>query len=223
MQVLQLPKANQWIYPSWNHDANVKASTEGGPESEFPAIFITSSSAKDNHDDEGDKREAGKSTVCVLASVEWKWFEKFEVHQAANKVSPMTSRAVPKEYGSLSEEYDKLKADMQARLLRVFCDEYPQCRKYIEFTSMSTPLTMNRYINTTRGEFNGLEHGSTRFMARNQRLLRPATPIKGLFLTGQDITQQNLYSAMCAGVLTTIAVAGWSALVSFFWMFLDLI
>ena len=31
------------------------------------------------------------------------------------------------------------------------------------------------------------------------------------------------YSAMCAGVLTTIAVAGWHALVAFFWMFIDLI
>ena len=61
----------------------------------------------------------------------------------------MASRAVPKEYGQLSVEYDQLKADMQARLLRVFCDQYPSCEKHIAFTSMSTPLTMNRYINTT--------------------------------------------------------------------------
>ena len=46
----------------------------------------------------------------------------------------------------LSEEYDALKEDMQARLLRVFCDQYPQCKEHIKFTSMSTPITMNRYV-----------------------------------------------------------------------------
>ena len=72
---------------------------------------------------------------------------------------------------------------------------------------LSTPLTMNRYLGATRGEFNGLHHGQQRFSPKIQRLLRPQTPIKGLFLTGQDITSQTLFEAMKASVLTIFAVS----------------
>ena len=49
------------------------------------------------------------------------------------------------------------------------------------------------------GELYGADHTPDRF---RQKWLKPKTPIKGLFLTGQDITTVGLPSALASGVLT---------------------
>ena len=124
----------------------------------------------------------------MLALIDFRWFSKFVDPSHRDSISPVSARAVAREQTKLSEEYSLLKDEMKARLLKALVDVYPQVEKHISLADLSTPVTMNRFIGTTRGEFNGLHHGSNRFSARTQRMLRPQMPITGLYLTGQDIT-----------------------------------
>ena len=49
----------------------------------------------------------------------------------------------------------------------------------------------------------GIEHGPNRF---KQKWLKPKTPIKNLYLTGQDITTVGFTSALFSGVLTSSVI-----------------
>uniref|UniRef100_A0A7S2FWC7 Amine oxidase domain-containing protein n=1 Tax=Octactis speculum TaxID=3111310 RepID=A0A7S2FWC7_9STRA len=179
-------------------------------------------------DDFWDERGAGnKGCICILAVVEYEWFAKFTAHEKNQKVHgngdqsgertvqvagepivPLQAHSVPKSSGEdLEKGYNELKDKLKARLLRTLTDQYPKVKGHIALSDLSTPLTVNRYLGATRGEFNGLEHGHNRFLAQVQRTLRPKTPIRGLYLTGQDVTQQGLFSAMKAGVMTVFVVS----------------
>jgi all-trans-retinol 13,14-reductase len=68
---------------------------------------------------------------------------------------------------------------------------------------LSTPLSTRHFANYGRGEIYGLNHTPARFA---ERMLKPATPIKGLFLTGQDICTAGVGGAAFGGVITASAV-----------------
>ena len=68
---------------------------------------------------------------------------------------------------------------------------------------VSTPLSTRHFANYERGEIYGLAHSPERFAAR---WLRPRTPIRGLWLTGQDVATCGVAGAMAAGYLTASAM-----------------
>ena len=49
----------------------------------------------------------------------------------------------------------------------------------------------------------GIEHGPDRF---KQKWLKPKTPIKNLYLTGQDVTTVGFTSALFSGLLTSSVI-----------------
>jgi all-trans-retinol 13,14-reductase len=53
------------------------------------------------------------------------------------------------------------------------------------------------------GEIYGLDHPPARFA---KEYLKPVTPIKNLFLTGQDIVTVGIGGALMSGVLTASAI-----------------
>ena len=79
----------------------------------------------------------------------------------------------------------------------------PKLKNKIDYYELSTPLSTKTMMNYDNGELYGLEHTPSRF---RQRWLRPETPIKGLFLTGQDITTVGLTGALFSGLLTCSAI-----------------
>ena len=100
-----------------------------------------------------------------------------------------------------------MKAELTERLLAITLEQFPSMKGHVVHTELGTPLSMNSYLGSTRGELYGLAHGASRFSGRFQRLLRPETPIRGLYLTGQDVLLQGLWGAMMSGVLTVVAVS----------------
>ena len=56
----------------------------------------------------------------------------------------------------------------------------------------------------SQGEVYGVNLTPQRF---RQRWLRPETPIRGLYLTGQDVTIDGIAGAMIAGILTSGAIS----------------
>ena len=99
----------------------------------------------------------------------------------------------------------ELKEKIAQRLLNVLYDKIPQAKGKISHYELSTPLTTKHFVNYDNGEIYGLDHTPKRF---RQRFLKPRTPIKNLYLTGQDIVTAGVAAALFSGVITSVAITG---------------
>ncbi len=73
----------------------------------------------------------------------------------------------------------------------------------MDYYELSTPLSTRQFVNYQAGEVYGVAHDPNRFQ---QSFLRPHTPIKNLYLTGQDIVTAGVGAALISGVLTVSAI-----------------
>ena len=90
--------------------------------------------------------------------------------------------------------YRKLKEELSNRLLEIVYKHVPNIKGKVDYFELSTPLTTRDLANYSRGEMYGIEHGPNRF---KEKWLKPKTPIKNLYLTGQDITTVGFTSIIC--------------------------
>lgn len=185
-QELKLPKTNLWIYPSPDHEGNV-ARFQKNPDAEFPLVYVSFPSAKDP---EWDSHYPGKSTVQVITMAPYEWFERWRGTT----------------WNDRGAEYDAYKAKLTERLLAALYKQMPQLEGKLDFGELATPLSTEWFHLYDRGEIYGLDHDSQRF---RQTWLHPVTPVKGLYLTGQDVVTAGVGGALIAGVLTTAAMLGW--------------
>ncbi len=184
-QELGLPKHNFWIYPGPDHDANVEAYLRD-PEAPLPLVYASFASAKDPTFGE---RYPGRATLELITFAPFErfmpWFES--------------------EWGQRAESYEALKSQLAERLLEALYSQLPHLRGRIDYFELSTPLSTRHFAGYERGEIYGFEHTPQRF---EQRFLRPRTPIRGLYLTGQDVVTCGLAAALAAGYLTASVILG---------------
>ena len=83
---------------------------------------------------------------------------------------------------------------------------FPDLEKYIQHTTVGTPLSTNRFLGTTQGECYGRSATPTRWLCPD---LSPHTPVTNLLLTGQDIITLGLTGGIAAGYLTANVLAGY--------------
>ncbi len=183
---LKLPKTNYWIYPDdLDHDGCVERYVNDTNQP-FPVVYISFPSAKDP---DWSNRYPGKSTIDIITLVPYETFEPW----------------VNTRWKKRGEAYDQLKEKMSQRLLEELYRQVPQVKGKVEYYELSTPLTTQHFVNYDKGEIYGLDHTPKRF---RQKFLRPRTPIKNLFLTGQDVITVGVGSALFSGVLTASALTG---------------
>ena len=103
------------------------------------------------------------------------------------------------------QEYEAVKEEFAQRLLNELYKQLPQVKGKINCYELSTPLTTQHFVNYEKGEIYGLDHSPSRF---RQSFLKPRTPIKNFYLTGQDIVTAGVGGALFSGVLTTMAMTG---------------
>ncbi len=182
-QELGLPKHNFWLYPGPDHDANLEA-FERDPEAPLPLIYISFAAAKDPSFGE---RYPGRATLEVITFAPFEqfmpWFES--------------------EWRNRPEAYEALKSRLSERLLEALHGQLPQLRGKIDYCELSTPLSTRHFSGYERGEIYGLESSPDRF---EQRFLKPRTPIRGLYLTGQDVLTCGVVGALASGYLTASAI-----------------
>ena len=181
---LNLPKTNYWIYPDKiDHDTAVN-NYLNDLDADFPVVYISFPSAKDP---DWSNRYPVKSTIDIITLLPYDGFKNWEDTKWMKR----------------GEEYEALKEKISKRLLEVLYKHIPQAKGKIEHYELSTPLTTQHFINYDKGEIYGLDHTPKRF---RQRFLKPRTPIKNLYLTGQDIVTAGVAAALFSGVITTSAV-----------------
>eukprot|EP00466_Bigelowiella_natans_P017217 jgi/Bigna1/90562/estExt_fgenesh1_pg.C_730053 len=186
---LKLRNINVWYHPAHPETKDIieplKKFYENPLESDAPAM-ITFPSIK----------EGGSSnprTSCqILMIAEWKWFEKFAHLSEGERQS--------------NKEYQSLKKKWQEKCLSVLYKFYPQTKGLVEMVDISTPLSIEHYLRTPRGGAVGLDQTPQRsvkaFLRRGilrcalepmrysdwsvQKHLDISTPIRNLYMTGQD-------------------------------------
>jgi all-trans-retinol 13,14-reductase len=182
---LDLPTNNFWIYPGYDHDANVAAFVDD-PEAPLPVVYVSFPSAKDP---DFERRYPGRATIELITLAPWERFAAWAGERVRRR----------------GGDYEQLKAELAERMLAELDRRLPQVRPAIDHQEVSTPLSTRHFANYDRGEIYGLAHTPERFAAR---WLRPRTPIRGLWLTGQDVATCGVAGAMAAGYLTASAMLG---------------
>ncbi|HQV41514.1 MAG TPA: NAD(P)/FAD-dependent oxidoreductase [Moraxellaceae bacterium] len=186
---LNIPRTNFWIYPSADHEGNLER-FQANPDAEFPMLYISFPSAKDP---EWDGNYPNKSTVEVLTFGPWEWFAKWDGTTWCQR----------------GEEYETLKEKFHQRLLDELFKYMPQLKDALVYSELSTPLSTAWFQLNPKGEIYGLDHDVQRF---KQEWLHSITPIKGLYLTGQDIISGGVGGALVGGMMTTSAMMGKDAM-----------
>jgi all-trans-retinol 13,14-reductase len=182
---LGLKGTNLWIYPSLDHDANV-ARFAKDIHSPFASLYISFPSAKDP---DFANRYPGRSTVEVLTFVP---FEQF-----AGWRDTKWQRRGP--------SYDSLKQLLAARLRAELERHVPAVAGRIDYSELSTPVTTRHFMNYENGEIYGIASTPARF---RMRALGARTPIRNLYLTGQDVTSLGVVGALYGGAISASAALG---------------
>jgi len=204
-QDLKLPPYNTWAYYSIDHDRNSEEWHTKGPKLPLVAVqretadgvtikadliptngvFVSFPSAKDPTFAE---RYPGRSTCEVIMEANYEWFSKW----AGTKVDHRGA------------EYDKLKDEIGKRVLDIVLFLYPELRDKIEFVSVGTPLTNEYYLNSRAGASYGIAHSVSRFA---QDFLKPSTPIKNLYLSGQDVASAGVAGGLLGGAMCGFVIS----------------
>jgi all-trans-retinol 13,14-reductase len=180
---LDLPKHNIWIYPDEEID-RCYADGLKEPDAACLSAYISFPSAKDP---DFTNRCPGRATIDVITFVSYEAFARWE--ESHWKKRPA--------------EYEQLKERLTTTMLEMLYRHVPQVRGKVDVCELSTPLTTRHFADHPHGEIYGVDHTPSRF---RQKWLRPQTPIRGLFLTGQDIATCGVAGALFGGVLAASAV-----------------
>ena len=181
---LKLPKTNYWIYPKdIDHDAAVEKYVND-IEQDFPVVYISFPSAKDP---DWKNRYPNKSTIDIITLLPFELFQKWQESKWMKR----------------NEDYTNFKEKIAQRLLQELYKHLPQVKGKIDCYELSTPLTTQHFVNYEKGEIYGLDHTPKRF---RQRFLKPRTPIKNFYFTGQDVVSAGVAAALFSGLLTSIAI-----------------
>jgi all-trans-retinol 13,14-reductase len=181
---LQLPKANYWIYPNGtDHDKAIDNYLQDY-NNEFPVVYISFPAAKNPKFLE---KYPGRSTIEIITVAKYDWFKEWEDTRWKKR----------------GETYDALKEKFAQRLLEHLYKYEPQLRGKVDMYELSTPITTKHFCNYIHGEIYGLDHDPERFA---KDFLKPTTPIKNLYLTGQDIVTVGIGGALMSGVLTASSI-----------------
>jgi all-trans-retinol 13,14-reductase len=174
---LGIAGTNLWIHPTSDHDANAE---QADPNAQFASLYISFPSAKDP---DFERRHPDRCTVEVVALVPYDWFERWQETRWKRR----------------GDDYEALKFELAARLKRELERHVPALSGKIDYTELSTPLSTRHFMNHRRGETYGLSATPERFRLR---CLTPRTPIRNLYLTGQDVVTLGVAGALLGGVVT---------------------
>jgi all-trans-retinol 13,14-reductase len=180
---LNLPKCNYWIFPDeYNHALNQERYKSF--DSELPVAFASFPSAKDP---DSEKHYPGKTTAEVIILIPFDWFKKWSNLDRHKK----------------GDDYKKLKEQIGEQMFEQLYRVAPQLKGKVDYYEISSPLSARHYVGHPSGEIYGVAHTPSRF---RQRFLKCHTPVKNLYMTGQDAMIASISGGVMGGVLCASAI-----------------
>jgi all-trans-retinol 13,14-reductase len=174
---------NLWVHDCPDHDASL-ARYLADPSAPFPFLFISFPSAKDP---DFPRRHPDRATAEVVTPIPYRGFAAWE--GTSWKRRPV--------------EYERFKQRLTERLRRELERHAPVLAGKIDFAELSTPLSTRHFMNHDQGEIYGLSATPEHFQLR---CLTPRTPIRNLYLTGQDVCSLGVAGALFGGVMAASVV-----------------
>lgn len=166
---------NYWVYESEDHESAVLDLEKSG------SYYLSFPSLKDP--------QATGHTAEVIAFCGYEPFQKWS--------------------GQLWKKRDKDYYEMKVRLAEHYLDllewRFPGFRKLVGFQELATPLTVEYFQETSRGNFYGIPGTPGRI---GKPWARVTTPVKGLYLTGADVLSLGIMGAAMGGVKTAGMMSG---------------
>ncbi|MFE2320385.1 FAD-dependent oxidoreductase [Streptomyces sp. NPDC059441] len=156
----------------------------------------------DEHD--GVQRPPGEGTLYVSFASLNNPAARFHTVELLELVDPKVVdqwRGTPED--ERPDSYRKFKDELTGRLIARLEERWPGIRETIAFAELATPLSFETYQHSVRGSFYGL--------AATPQRLRSAragcrTPVKGLFVAGQDAWGSGVVGALAGGLMAANAV-----------------
>lgn len=101
--------------------------------------------------------------------------------------------------------YYQAKDKITAAILALLERQFPGFGDLIDYTELSTPVTMERYTSRAGGEPYGIPGTPERFDLKS---LKPKTSVKNLFLSGSDVCALGIVGALNGGAAAAASVMG---------------
>ena len=188
---------NRWFYETWSDQAEAwhpdrpTTGTAGqGQGQEAPVLYCSFPSLKDPRHDPGPQKLHTGEVVTFVPDA-------------------LTARYRDARWRRRGPEYEALKKDWTDRLLAQFFRHMPALKPHLDWVELSTPATTETFTRAPSGAIYGLEPTPARY---ENRYLRPATPLPGLFMAGGDLASVGVMGAMVGGLLCATAMAPLSAI-----------
>ncbi|MDZ8054372.1 MAG: phytoene desaturase family protein [Aulosira sp. ZfuVER01] len=180
---------NYWLYSGYDHDRTFKEQS-AAPHQGIKACYLSFASLKDS--------TQTAHTGQIIVFIDYDFFTKWHNQTWKRR----------------EQEYYKLKETIAHHLLDFVETHYPGFRELIEYSELSTPLTLEYFDQSYRGAVYGIPAVPARF---NKKWISPKTPIKNLYLTGADAALFGIMGALMGGVSTAAVLNepfGFSKLIS---------
>lgn len=168
---------NYWCYETWNTET---VTWDPEKQERPPLMFVSFPSLK-------DVRPGARHTAEAVAWVDWAGFERWQDSSAAHRPA----------------EYERLKTLAGERLRAQLERHFPGLAPMIRHVEVSTPLTTAHYTGAPHGAVYGLAVTPQRFLSSR---LGVRTPVRRLYLAGQDAVSPGITGAMMGGVLAAAAI-----------------
>ncbi len=173
-------KSNHWVYPEGEVDAVWTNAPDGIP----PGMFISFASLNDpSHEPGPRQKHMGEVYVWADWSTVARWAD----------TRP----------GSRPDDYHEFKRRAEDTILAQFASSFPELAELVVYHELATPLSTVTFTGHREGAFYGLEVTPERVMSD---ALRAKTPIKGLYLAGQDVASPGIPGALWGGLLAAASV-----------------
>jgi all-trans-retinol 13,14-reductase len=184
--------ANKWFYNSWDAELDawkVPKDITSGELPRAPVLYCSFPSLKDPRHDPGPEL---LHTGEVVTFIPWELFARWEGTRWRKR----------------GDEYEALKARLQASLLEQFLERMPGLRPLLKHVELSTPVTTDHFARPIHGSIYGIEPTPARFA---NQWLRPRSPIKNLFFAGSEVSTVGVMGAMMGGVLAAASAEPWAS------------
>lgn len=174
-------RSNHWVYRTWDPNQGRRMDPA---KDDVPMVFVSFPSLKDPRHDPGP---AKKHTGDMLVFLNWEPFAEW-----ADDTSAMGREA-----------YQRFKKVLETKLLAALQDQFPGLMPLLKYHELSTPLTTRAFTGAYHGATYGLETTPRRFLSS---ALNAKTPIRGLYLTGQDVGTPGIQGSLWGGMMAAGAI-----------------